>query len=99
MLSCFGHHLAQTPNIDGLAAKGTRFIAHYTNRTNLACRPVPVLQEDFYSSSDQFLLAAGTKITEVQVAQLHNIHLATGLNTNFKIHRIRKPQPGEHRKS
>jgi len=61
--------------------------------------PNDVLQEDLYSSTDQFLLAAGTKITEVQVAQLHNIHRLTGLETKIKIHRSTKPRTGEHRSS
>ena len=30
-LGCYGHPLAETPNIDGLAASGTRFENAYTN--------------------------------------------------------------------
>ena len=31
MMGCAGHDLVQTPNLDALAARGTRFAAAYTN--------------------------------------------------------------------
>ena len=37
MLGCFGHDQVQTPNLDRLAEKGTRFESAYTNFPN--CTP------------------------------------------------------------
>ena len=35
-LSCAGHAVVRTPNLDALAAQGTRFARHYTQATPCA---------------------------------------------------------------